>query len=84
MLRAILCLVCCRVLRPLVSPSADLAMDDKVEIVVLRHQLKVLQRQVKGGPRYEPADRALLAALCRVLPRARWSACLVKPETVLR
>ena len=55
-----------------------------MEIVVLRHQLKVLQRQVKGRPRYRPADRALLAALSRVLGRARWRAFLVKPETLLR
>ena len=55
-----------------------------MEILVLRHQLKVLQRQVKGRPRYRPADRALMAALSRVLPRPRWRAFLVKPETLLR
>jgi hypothetical protein len=35
-------------------------------------------------PRLEPADRALLAAVSRVLPRADWSCFLVKPETLLR
>jgi putative transposase len=50
---------------------------------VLRHQLTVLRRQV-ARPRLEPADRALLAAVSRVLPRARWSCFLVKPETLLR
>ena len=59
-------------------------MEDKVELLVLRHQLKVLQRQVKGRPRYRPADRALMAALSRVLGRDRWRAFLVKPETLLR
>jgi hypothetical protein len=50
---------------------------------VLRHQLTVLRRQLPR-PRLEPADRALLAASSRALPRARWSCVLVKPETLLR
>jgi hypothetical protein len=50
---------------------------------VLRHQLNVLRRQVPR-PRLEPTDRALLAAISRVLPRSRWSCFLVKPETLLR
>jgi putative transposase len=81
---AIVYLVFCRVLRLLVRSSAGPVMEDKVEILVLRHQLKVLQRQVKGRPRYKPGDRALLAALSGVLSRARWRAFLVKPETLLR
>jgi putative transposase len=31
----------------------------------------------------QPADRALLAALSRLLPRPRWSVFLVQPETLL-
>jgi putative transposase len=46
-------------------------------------ELLVLRRQVPR-PRLEPADRALLAAISRVLPRSRWSCFLVKPETLLR
>jgi len=42
-----------------------------VEILVLRHQLIVLQRQI-SRPRFEPEDRAILAALARVLGRDRW------------
>ena len=52
-------------------------------MLVLRHQLAVLRRQVPR-PRLEPADRALLAAVSRVLPRARWSCFFVQPETLLR
>jgi Homeodomain-like domain len=54
-----------------------------LEILVLRHQLGVLRRQIPC-PRLEPADRALLAAISRVLPRARWSCFFVTPETLLR
>jgi putative transposase len=59
----------------------DAAKD--LEILVLRHQLAVLRRQV-ARPRLEPADRALLAALSRALPRARWSCFFVNPDTLLR
>jgi putative transposase len=54
-----------------------------LEILVLRHQLSVLRRQVPR-PRLEPADRALLAAVSRVLPRISWSCFFVKPDTLLR
>jgi hypothetical protein len=59
----------------------DAARD--LELLVLRHQLTVLRRQIPR-PRLEPTDRALLAAISRVLPRSRWSCFLVKPETLLR
>jgi hypothetical protein len=47
--------------------SGDTAKD--IEILV-RHQLAVLRRQVTR-PAFQPADRVLLAALSRMLPRAR-------------
>jgi putative transposase len=52
--------------------------------LLLRHQLRVLERQV-GRPRLTPADRALLAAFSRVLSRQRWkSSVFVTPATLLR
>jgi len=54
-----------------------------VEIAVLRHQLMVLRRQV-ARPRHTPVDRMVLAALARLLPRARWPVFLVTPATLLR
>jgi hypothetical protein len=53
-----------------------------LEILVLYHQLTVLRRQIPRL-RLEAADRALLAAVSRVLPRSRWSCFLVQPETLL-
>ena len=55
----------------------------QIEILVLRHQLQVLRRQVKR-PVYRHGDRALLAAASRILPKERWGAFLVRPETLLR
>jgi putative transposase len=55
----------------------------EVEILVLRHQLAILRRQ-HPRPRLQPTDRALLAALSRLLPRPRWSIFMVTPETLLR
>ena len=54
-----------------------------LEILVLRHQLRVLQRTV-SPPRLRTIDRVLLAAASRVLPRDRWVAFLVTPATLLR
>jgi len=56
---------------------------NEIEILVLRHELAVLRRQ-HSRPRMHPKDRALLAVLSRLLPRARWSVFLVQPETLLR
>jgi putative transposase len=54
----------------------------ELEIVVLRHELAVLRRQV-SRPALAPTDRAFLAATSRLLPRARWSVFFVAPETLL-
>jgi putative transposase len=55
----------------------------EIDILVLRHELEILRRN-QPRPRVEPADRAWLAALSRLLPRERWSAFGVRPETRLR
>jgi len=54
-----------------------------LEIVVLRHELSILRRQV-ARPDLSDADRVFLAAASRILPRRRWSDFLVTPETLLR
>jgi putative transposase len=54
----------------------------ELEIVVLRHELAVLRRQVHR-PDLRPADRAFLAAAARLLPRWRWSSFFVTPQTLL-
>jgi putative transposase len=68
--------------RLLVLPDADDATKD-LEILVLRHQLRVLRRKT-GRPRFTAGDRVLLAAASRVLPRQRWASLLVTPQTLLR
>ena len=55
----------------------------ELEILVLRHELSILRRQV-SRPRLQPHDRLLLAAFSRTLPRRSWNAFSVRPETLLR
>src|ERR1035441_7224787 len=54
-----------------------------LEILVLRHQLRVLRRTA-GPPKLRVADRVLLAAVSRVLPRDRWGDFLFAPPTLPR
>jgi putative transposase len=70
------------VLRLLVSGRSNEFAKD-VELLVLRHQLVVLQRQQRR-PSLRPADRALLAALTRFMPQQRRRGLIVTPQTLLR
>jgi putative transposase len=54
-----------------------------VELLVLRHELEVLRRQVER-PKLKASDRALLAAAARHLPRSSRGVLLVTPQTLLR
>jgi hypothetical protein len=56
------------------------------EILILRHQLAILQRRQPRQPKLNWADRALVAALLSVIPKARRQGLrlLVTPETIVR
>jgi putative transposase len=56
------------------------------EILILRHQLAVLQRRQPQRPNLNWADRALIAALLSVIPKSRRHGMrlLVTPDTILR
>ena len=56
---------------------------NEVEILVLRHGLAALGRQV-ARPSCRPADPVFLAALSGMLPRDRWGSVFVRPETIRR
>src|SRR3979409_687649 len=70
----------------LISWAALLARSDTsndAEILVLRHQLAVLRRQV-ARPRPSWADRAVISALARILSTIRRRQLFVTPGTLLR
>ena len=75
----LLYLLFCQVLRWLALLARSSAAKD-VELLMLRHQVAVLRRQVTR-PRL---DRAVLAGLARLLPRRSRRGSSVRPETLLR
>ena len=77
----LLYLVFCRVLGWLALLTSTSAAKE-VEILVLRHEIAVLRRQ-HPRPRLDRTDRAVLAALIRLLPQALRAHRLVTPATVL-
>jgi len=74
-------LVFCRVLGWLMLLRSTSAAKD-VEILVLRHENAIRCRRYPK-PRLDWTDRAVLAALIRLLPRALRAHRLVTPATVL-
>jgi transposase len=73
----------CRILG-LIASLRRTESDRDIEIMVLRHQVWILERQLQERVRYRPVGRAILAAFSRLLPRARWQSFLVTPDTLLR
>ena len=59
---------------------SDAAAKD-AEILVLRHQLAVLHRQV-ARPRFTWSDRALVALLAGLVPREHWRIVPLSPQTI--
>lgn len=57
--------------------------DLAIEIVVLRHEVAVLRRQV-DRPALRPTDRALLAGFSRLIRRRNLHRFFVQPDTLLR
>jgi putative transposase len=77
---------CYLVLRRVLQVAALRFRSDEfkeLEIVVLRHELAVLRRQL-ARPELSHPDRVLLAAASRLLPRERWPSFVVTPTTLLR
>jgi hypothetical protein len=70
-------------IRRILGPGRRPQDERDIELLVLRHQVRVLQRQAKR-PRLRRLDRTLLAAASRALPRSRWASFVVRPETLLR
>jgi putative transposase len=66
-----------------IVPRARPDTTKEIEILVLRHQLAVLPRRTPQ-PRMSSADRALIAALARLLPVRRRLGLIVTPSTILR
>ena len=56
----------------------------EAEILVLRHQLNILQQRAPGRPHFRWVDRALFIWLYRRCPRILNAITVVRPETVLR
>jgi hypothetical protein len=50
----------------------------RAEVLALRHQLGVLERQV-GRPLWRPDDRLLLSAISEALPRSEWGIATAQP-----
>ena len=75
-------LLFCQVVRWFALLARSSAAKD-AELLVLRHEVAVLRRQV-ARPRVDWADRAVLAGLARLLPPQIRRGLLMRPATLLR
>jgi hypothetical protein len=71
-----------RLVLELVQLESKDAVGLKAEVLALRQQVRVLERQIKRA-RWQPGDRLILSVLRERLPRTAWASLLVQPETVL-
>jgi len=78
MLYALLYAIVRRVLR-----LSGISPDVEAEVLVLRHELAVIRRQIKR-PKLYRRDKLFLSAMSRMLPRERWAAFIVTPATLVR
>jgi hypothetical protein len=78
MLYALLYAIIRRVLR-----LSGISSDAEAEVLVLRHEVAVLRRQIKR-PKLRRRDKLFLSAMSRMLPRERWAAFIVTPATLVR
>jgi putative transposase len=78
----LLCLIFCQLIAWLGLLNRS-QTSKNAEILVLRHEVAVLGRQI-ARPRPAWPDRAVLAALTRLLPKQRRRHRVVTPETLLR
>ena len=72
-----------RLLTALARLTVRFGRSKDLGIVVLRHQLQVLRRQI-DRPEVNDDDRSLLGAIAAALPRRRRDGWIVTPDTLLR
>jgi hypothetical protein len=63
--------------------TVGVTSDAEAELLVLRHELSVLRRQIKH-PKLDRRDKLFLTAMSRMLSRERWASFMVTPSTLLR
>src|SRR6266545_5869322 len=68
--------------RPVLRLSG-ISSDAEAEVLVLRHELAVLRRQIKR-PKLRRRDKLFVSAMSRILPRERWAAFIMTPATLVR